>query len=786
MKARLKIVIACVVFYSVQLFSQNMDSLKLILKNARHDTTKCNALNALIEAEGDETIWPAYNEDLKKIAEKHLKSEDPNSSLGKFYHKQQAAAYNNIGYLKNQQGNVSEALRYYRISLSIQQKIDDKSGMGASLNNIGNMYQNQGNPDTALVYFLKGMKILEGISDKRGMAYSYNNIGNVYLNQGIVNKALEYFFKSLKLHEATGDKFGISHALNNIGIVYNNQDEYKKALEYYQRGLKINESLHFKEGMANSLNNIGVLYQRLSDFENAIDYENKSLSLYTELGSKDGMANTLCNIGLVYSQHGKLDKALDFYMKALIIQEEIQNKDGISNTITYIGDIYLKKRDYKMALKYSERALEYSRKLGYPDKIRNAANQLFQIYKSKGDYKTALKNYELFVLMRDSLNNAETKKASIKSQIKYEYEKQAAADSVKHQEQQKVKDAQLAAQSASLKQEKTQRWALYCGIGLITLFSGFMYNRFRITRKQKQIIETQKVEVDQQRELADVRRLIAEEQKHIIEEKQKEILDSIHYAKRIQQAMLTSEEYMTTHFPVEKFIFYQPKDIVSGDFYWALSHHNRFYISAADCTGHGVPGAFMSLLNISFLNGIVIERGISDPDQILNEQRREIIKALNPSGTENSKDGMDCSLCAFELSKNTGDADQLLAGGDVVGKLDFALANNPLWLIRNNELIEYKADKMPVGKYDENQKDFTLHTIDLIRGDSIYLFTDGFADQFGGAKGKKFKYKHLKETLLANVQKTMLEQKEILANTINDWKGDLEQVDDILVIGVRI
>ena len=179
----------------------------------------------------------------------------------------------------------------------------------------------------------------------------------------------------------------------------------------------------------------------------------------------------------------------------------------------------------------------------------------------------------------------------------------------------------------------------------------------------------------------------------------------------------------------------------------------------------------MSLLNISFLNGNVIERGLKNPDEILNEQRQEIIKALNPNGNENSKDGMDCALCAFDLKNNS---------------LQFSLANNPLWLIRNNELIEYKGDKMPVGKYEEDIKNFTLHTLQIEKGDSIYMLTDGYADQFGGEKGKKFKYKHLKETLLENVNKPMKEQKEILSQTINSWKGNLEQIDDILIIGVRV
>jgi len=260
-------------------------------------------------------------------------------------------------------------------------------------------------------------------------------------------------------------------------------------------------------------------------------------------------------------------------------------------------------------------------------------------------------------------------------------------------------------------------------------------------------------------------------QKKEIEHKQKEIIDSINYASRIQRAMLTSEEYITKHLQAEYFIFYQPKDIVSGDFYWAVNYENKFYIATADCTGHGVPGAFMSLLNINFLNENLLERGIGNPADILNEQRKEIIKALNPTGTENSKDGMDCVLCVFDIEKN---------------KLEFAASNNPVWIIRNNEVLVFKVDKMPVGKGEYNEKSFTLQSVQLEKGDVIYTFTDGYADQFGGERGKKFMYKQLQQLLLANHKLSMQDQKQILDSTIKDWIGDEEQVDDMLIVGVRV
>src|ERR1035437_1244893 len=226
------------------------------------------------------------------------------------------------------------------------------------------------------------------------------------------------------------------------------------------------------------------------------------------------------------------------------------------------------------------------------------------------------------------------------------------------------------------------------------------------------------------------------------------------------------------------FVLYKPKDIVSGDFYYAQAHkapsskNEVFYLCAADCTGHGVPGAFMSMLGVSSLNEAIIEKNILQPHDILNEIRNSIIASLNPEGSdEEAKDGMDCVLCAYDFENM---------------KLHFAAANNPLWIVRNDELLEYKPDKMPVGKYGDDLKSFSHQTIDLQKGDVVYSFTDGYADQFGGPKGKKFKYKQLEEKLLAHHKLPMDEQKKTLGEIFDNWRGNLEQIDDVLVIGIKI
>ena len=280
----------------------------------------------------------------------------------------------------------------------------------------------------------------------------------------------------------------------------------------------------------------------------------------------------------------------------------------------------------------------------------------------------------------------------------------------------------------------------------------------KITNKKKTLIENQK--------------LLMDAQKNHLEQKNKDITDSINYAKRIQRALLASDTLLNKNLP-EYFVYYKPKDIVSGDFYWANFVNGKFLIITADCTGHGVPGAFMSLLNISLLNEITLLKKIIQPDLILNHIREQIITTLNPEGIEQEgRDGMDCILCAFDFNNN---------------KLEFSAANNPLWIFRkqNLKIEEFKADKQPVG-FHGIYKPFTLQSIELNKGDIVYCFTDGFADQFGGPKGKKFRYKQLETILQTNSHLPMSEQKNILDKTFNEWKGDLEQVDDVLIIGIRI
>jgi len=424
----------------------------------------------------------------------------------------------------------------------------------------------------------------------------------------------------------------------------------------------------------------------------------------------------------------------------------------------------IKQGNYDKAFEYAKRALALAQEMGYPDNIGGTAFLLKKIYKEKKNVAGELEMFELYILMRDSINNEKNRRSSIRSQLRYEYEKMAVADSIKVAEEKKIIEAQF-------KQEKTQRFALYGGLALVALFAAFMYNRFKVTQKQKNIISQQKEEVE-------IQRHAAEHQKELVQEKQKEIIDSITYAKRLQNAILPPQEYINRFLP-DSFVFYQPKDIVAGDFYWMHvssaegNKDEQLFIAACDSTGHGVPGAMVSIVCSNALDKAVKEFGLTDTGKILDKTRDLVLETFSKSGEE-IKDGMDISLLCIDKQNR---------------KITWSGANNQLWYIKNDEgkltLLEIKGDKQPIGNSDNRQL-FITHEIPFEEGILFYLMTDGYSDQFGGVKGKKFKYKQLKEILIANCKLDLMTQKQILDQQFRNWKGNLDQVDDVTIIGLKL
>jgi serine phosphatase RsbU (regulator of sigma subunit) len=646
------------------------------------------------------------------------------------------------------------SLYYAQLQLDMAKKSGHKKHVSNALNTLGIGSFINGDFDKAIEYFNNCLKVQFELDDKSGAASTYNNLGVIYTNQGNHVSAIDFYSKSLKIREEINDKMGVGASYGNIGLIYHDIGENEKALEYMLKSKSIAEEVDDVYGIALMCSNLANIFSDKKEYTTALELLEKSLVLYREMNDKKEESTVLHNIGTIYKELAKYDLALDFYLQSLQIRNQLNYKQGIASTYFNLGDIYYKKNDFSKALGYGQKSFQVANEIGSLLHINESSQLLYFLNKATGNFKVALEMHEKYIQSRDSLMSEDNQKAIIHQEYKYNYEKKAVADSVNMAKEKEIKNAEIAQQKAELNAKRNQQFLLFGGLGLTLVFAIFMYNRFKITQRQRDVISQQKK--------------VVEEQKHMVEEKNKEISDSINYAKRIQEAILPSRYSLVENLK-NGFILFKPKDVVSGDFYWLERHQDAVYFAAADCTGHGVPGAMVSVVCSNALSKALLEEGITETGKLLDRTRELVIERFAKSDEE-VKDGMDISLC--KLSSRT---------------LEWSGANNPLWLIKKDavEIEEVKPDKQPIGNYAE-PKPFTTHTIQLSEGDVLYIFTDGFADQFGGPKGKKFMYKPFKELLLTLQHQSMDEQKEIINQRFDEWRGAHEQVDDVCIIGVRV
>ena len=693
------------------------DSLFTALKTAAPDTTKLNILNDLSAEYYQSNSFDSsllYANSALQLCNIILEQAKDQQIKNAVY-VDQAAAYTNLGLAYREQGNYPLALKNHQSGLQIKKTYikENKSSIASSYNNIGNILYSQGNYPEALTNHLAALKLREESGDKKNTASSYNNIGLVYAVQGNYKEALKNYFSALKINEASGNKKWLSINYNNIGLIYSHQENYEEALKNYSASLKIKE----------------------------------------ELGDKKGLANSYINVGVVNFSKGNYDESLKNYFNAQKINEAIGHKPGYANAYINIAITYTKLRKFKEAGQYLSKGEAISREIGDKENLKNMYSALIELDTAKGNYKDAFKNYKLFVLYRDSLDNEETREKTVKSQMTFDFEMKEAVAEAEHKKE--LEHQQMLAGEKSRKQKLIIAFTLI-GLFLLLLLSGFIFRSLRLTKKQKGIIE--------------LKNLQTEEQKMIIEEKNKDITDSINYAKRIQQAILPNLDDIRAVFP-QSFILFKPKDIISGDFYFFHKAGHTAYIAAADCTGHGVPGAFMSVIGSEKLNEAAKES--TDPSLILSQLNTGIRNTLKQSDSdESTRDGLDIALCVIDTANHV---------------IKFAGAFRPLWIIRKGspEVEEIKGTKKGIGGRTDHSAHFDTHTLKLQAGDTLYICTDGFADQFSGHNGKKLMTRKFKQILLEIQNKTMSEQEKYLEHFFENWRAETEQIDDVLVIGVR-
>ncbi|MBL4755556.1 MAG: tetratricopeptide repeat protein [Flavobacteriales bacterium] len=632
---------------------------------------------------------------------------------------------------------------------------------GNFLNTIGIAYTNKGNLARGKRYFKKSLLEYGKIDDQQGMLNNFNNLGIVCFYQGDYESAIASFLESLEISEEIGDTAGIANSMNNIGSMYEKQQDYDKALEYYQQALTLRDKIGDRKGVAGCYNNLGIVYKRKEEYDKALSHYFKSLKIKEELDEAVSVAETQHNIGIIYQYRKEYNIALEYYLKSMNTLKKMGDKRRYTHNLVSIGSLLQDQNKYQEAIEYFEQARQNAKEIGSLPLLRESLGALYKCQSMLKNFKQAFYTLQEHTKIKDSIFNADNTKRLAEIETKYETEKKERELLEKDVEisSQKVN---LASQKSQAEQQRILTLAVASILALVIVFSVLLYRRFRVSQRQQQIIAGQKA---------------------IVDEKNKDITDSINYAKRIQTAMLRSDEEMQALLG-DHFVLFLPKDVVSGDFYWCHDDEEVVIWVVADCTGHGVPGAFMSMIGNSLMNEIIIEKKLRNPGQILDALKAGIINSL---GIE-TQDGMDMSLCTLNRKTN---------------ELQFAGANNGIYIVRegigsaklskengivifNNDLIELKPDKQSVGYEQAKENPFTTRSVYLEKGDKIYAYSDGYVDQFGGRKNKKYSARRFKIALSGFNSLTMKEQGGALANILKDWQTDREQIDDICVIGVTV
>lgn len=667
-----------------------------------------------------------------------LSTKDMNEKIK--IHNLLGAYYESISNYPLSLGNLVQAIEINRL---------DNDEKVFSYNYLGYVYWHKSNYDSSLYYHEKALHISQNLKlNNANQAFTYLMLGCDYYDLGDYIKTSEYFFKSLALYEKLNDKVGQIQTHNRLSKLYYKLKDYAKAKNHVSTAQQLNKEAQYYREMAVSFNSIGNIQIETGSLNSALYYFTKTLSAFTKCGDIIGQSVASINLGDTYqslyenssSNIALLDSSFKYYQKSYLLNQFVDNKFGMIYGVWGMSDIEMKKGNTLQALTNYRKALQLSKIINAKSEEYNLYWKLylvFDVLKNKDSAFFYLKNY---IYAKNTLENEEQTKALLRQESRYEIEKRVA-EQKEETEREKLIEAEK------------NRWKNYVIIGVIILLVILSYavinsiKKLKIIKSKNEVINTINAELTIQK---------------------KEIMDSINYARTIQEAILPSDKFFK-ECKINCFVFYKPKDIVAGDFYWLEKKGDLIFLAVADCTGHGVPGAIGSVLCSNALNRSLLEFGITEPGEILDKTRELIVDTFSKS-EKDVKDGMDISLLSININTS---------------EVKWAGANNSLWYKHNDVAFEIKADKQAIGKTD-HPVPFKTHVFNLNKDDMLYLFTDGFADQFGGEKGKKFKYKPLKEILFHNSYLPLEHQKQILESKFDTWKGNLEQVDDVCIVGIKI
>ncbi len=618
------------------------------------------------------------------------------------------------------------------------------------------MYIN--NPDKALEVLSEMEIFSEGIKHKKYYGFCIRKIGTVYHRLNYFDRAMEYYIKAAEIFQKNDDKIGVANCYNNIANAFASKGELTKDILFFDRAIEYHKkciNAHRKGGdttqLPNSYNNIGIAYMFKGEFETAIEYFTRAFNFYTLAKSVNGIDIVTLNLGDVYLKRAMKSRNTDDFNKSLFyFNDRLKFYDGygdaerLSVVLSRIGQIYSENGKSKEGIDFLIRAWKMGNAIKNQASIMDAALQISIAYEKTGDFKKSVEYSRFYSAAKDSLLNSKSKNNMEQMQALFQStQKDKEIEKLSHEKQ---------LQTAQLNRNRTIIFSSMGGFLLLLVLGFVLLSRYNLKRK------------------ANVQLTYAYEK---IETKNKQITDSINYARRIQNAILPPTELIASHLQ-NFFVFYSPKDIVSGDFYWFSYHERKLFFVLADCTGHGVPGALMSMIGNTLLGEIINQENVLDPGEILTHLNKGVTLALHQQGNDVLKqdDGMDISICCIDENDKT--------------KLKYASANHAIFIKSKNSITELKGDIFSIGGSIGNEnKKFLTSEIIIEKDSTIIMSTDGYYDQFGGKNDSKFLMKNFEELILkTDFSKTNGAVE--FETAFENWKNETRQTDDVLVAGFKI
>ncbi|WP_299458586.1 tetratricopeptide repeat protein [uncultured Microscilla sp.] len=669
-------------------------------------------------------------------------------------------------YLRTSPAN---ARQYAERAFNTAKRASFAQGVGRALNQMGLVSFQVDDYAKAVSYFLKALNINEQLGYKNGIADTYGYLARVYAQQRSYEQAIGYHFKALKLRTALKDPAGAASTYNNLGLLHNQLKKYNKAIDFYTQSLLIQQKLDNQQGMAITYNNIGELYNQQRNYPNALYYFIKSLQIKKRLKNLPGEAVTLSNIGNIYYQTGQYSLAVNSLLKALQIRQQLNDNRRIASTCNNLGRVLAQQQRYNTAIQYYTQALQLAKTIKAHTMVANAYEGLAITYHRMGEHDQAFSHHRKFAQMKDVIFDEQTSKRISRLQARYDAQK-------------KLDKLALLNKENQLKQDEIAKQRLlrnsFIGISFLVIVLAFvLYRNNHKERTSGEVFAHKTKEIERKNQEIALKNRALQRHKNLIENKNKNITDSLTYARHIQSVILPTAQEIGSFLP-HHFIFYKPRDIVSGDFYYFALVRHKYVLAVVDCTGHGVPGAFMSLIGNNLLNQVVKEQRETEPGKILDKMHAGVINILKQKTTDNH-DGMDAAVCVIDPALKI---------------LEFAGANSPLLLVQHQQMQVIKPDRQGVGGiFSDEEAQFTTHIIEANTPTTFYMYSDGYQDQFGGKNNKKFMRQNLRKLLLDNHHLPMAEQQQLLENTIHQWMAYLpndedaiQQMDDMLVLGVKL